>query len=1108
MKLFKTGALYLLMILFSGCIPTETKVQLFKKINAEQSGINFVNQLEFRQNFNIYTYRNFYNGGGVGLADINNDGLIDIYFTSNMGDNRLYLNKGNLEFEDITQKAGVAGTRAWSTGVSMADVNGDGFVDIYVSNAGIAKDDDQQNELFINNGDLTFSEEAVKFGLADTGLSIHASFFDYDRDGDLDMYLVNNSFKAIGDFDLENNLRFERDPKGGDRLYRNDDGYFTDVSEEAGILGSIIAFGLGVTVSDINRDGWLDIYISNDFFERDYLYINNGDGTFSEELEQQMRSISAASMGADIADINNDGWMEIFVTEMLPENDARLKTVTTFENWQNYQEKLQNDYYHQFTRNMLHLNNGNGTFSEIGRLAGVEATDWSWGALIADFNNDAKRDIFVSNGVLRDLTNQDYLQYIANPRTVKSIVTRNNVNFKHLIDTIPSNRVPNYMFKNSGNLHFQNMAEIWGLNEPTHSNGSAYGDLDNDGDLDIVLNNLNMTSAIYQNHSQELLSSRNSIQVHLMGENQNTQGVGAKVKVKAAGQAIYAEQIPVRGFQSSVDPRVHIGLDTVTVIDSLTVEWPDGRKNILTDIKTNQILKIEQANAHNKIKRGDHHQKADKKVFTKVDIREFGIGFTHTENSFNEFKRNKLLFHMNSTEGPVVCVGDVNRDERNDFYIGGAKGQSGALYIQNKAGTFSNMNAKVFRLHADSEDTDCTFFDADGNGTADLYVASGGVEFSAASSALRDRLYLNLGDATFTLPDQKLPGGSFTPTSTVEPADFDNDGDIDLFVGSQFQLFKYGYPADGFLLENDGEGRFLDVTTQIAPELSELGLITDAKWVYLNDNSLPYLLIAGKWMSLKLFRNKGGKLKDVTEKSGLSNYKGWWNALEAADFNNDGMTDFAVGNMGLNSRFKASEEKPLRMYVGDFDYNGSIEQVITRFEGDEAYTLALRHNLLEALPSLKSKYPTYDSFKNQTIRDIFEEDELEDAILLEINHLEHAVFMNSGDGTFEFQKMPLEAQFTPVYGIVSGDFDNDSYMDLLTAGNLYSVKPELGPYDAGMGSFLRGSEKGTFSIVPLNSSGFVLRKQIRDLEVIQIDSVSYILTANNDDRPNLFRINN
>ena len=587
--------LLLLFIVFGACQDersSSSSAAQFQVLSPSQSGVSFENKLEFRRDFNIYTYRNFYNGGGVGIGDVNNDGFVDIYFTANMSPNKLYLNNGDLTFSDITESAGVAGTRSWSTGVSMVDINGDGWLDIYVCNSGDIEGDNKQNELFINQKDGTFTEEAEEYGLADRGYSTHAAFFDYDKDGDLDLYLLNNSFQAIGSFNLRKNERPVRNEEGGDKLFRNDGGGYVDVSETAGIYGSVIGFGLGVTVGDIDLDGWQDIYVSNDFFERDYIYMNNGDGTFRENLESQMKSISGASMGADMADINNDGYPEIYVTDTLPEPNERLKTKTTFENWDRYQYNLDNGYYHQFTRNMLHLNNGNESFSEIGRLSGVEATDWSWGALICDFDNDGMKDLFIANGIYQDLTDQDYINYISTEEMAKAVITQEGVDFQTLVNVIPSNRIPNYIYRNAGNLDFEDVTTEWGLDAPSHSNGSAYADLDNDGDQDLIINNVNQVASIYLNQSEKLHSDRGFLRVQLKGPGKNTQAIGTKVSLYQGSEVMFQEQMPIRGFQSSVDPRLLFGLGE-NEIDSLVVQWPDFTKTTITDLNRGQDLLVD-----------------------------------------------------------------------------------------------------------------------------------------------------------------------------------------------------------------------------------------------------------------------------------------------------------------------------------------------------------------------------------------------------------------------------------------------------------------------------------------------------------------------------------
>jgi len=1089
-------------LLISACTSTPQQQTLFTEVDSDHTGIEFANNLAFDQKFNIYTYRNFYNGGGVALGDINNDGLIDIYFTSNQAQNKLYLNKGDFTFEDITEKAGVAGTKAWSTGVSMADVNGDGWLDIYVCNSGDVKGDNKENELFINNGDLSFSERAKEYGVADRGFTTHAAFIDYDKDNDLDLYILNNSYQAIGSFNLRKNERPKRDSLGGDKLLRNDQGHFTDVSEAAGIYGSVIGFGLGVTVGDINKDGWSDIYISNDFFERDYLYLNNGNGTFRETLTDEMKSISGASMGADLADINNDTYPDIFVTEMLPANNARIKTVTTFENWDRYQYNLSNGYYHQFTRNMLQLNNGNNTFSEIGRLCGVEATDWSWGALMFDMDNDGLKDIFVANGIYQDLTNQDYLQYVSNEEVVRSIISENNVDYKKLVELIPSTPVPNFAFHNEGNLSFKNSAHEWGLGKPGFSNGSAYGDIDNDGDLDLVINNVNSKASIIRNETNVLKSEHRFLKFVLEGLGGNTSAWGTSITINHNDQLFYIEQMPNRGFESSMDPRPNVGLGKIDTVDQIVVRWPDGKETRLTQVPTNQILKLKQSEG--KDPEPSIVAKANPIFETTTSL---PINYSHVESQFVDFDRDKLVFHMLSTEGPRITKGDVNGDGKDDFYIGGAKDIAGALFIQTGNGSFQLKEQPVFVNDKASEDTQSVFFDADNDGDPDLYVCSGSNEFSTSSIALADRLYINDGKGNFTKSQQILPTFNFESTSTVKPYDFDQDGDLDLFVGVRSHPFLYGLPMNGYILSNDGKGIFTNVTDSVAPGLLGVGMITDAVWADVNGDTFTDLLVVGEYMPVKVFIQQAGKLVDKTDVCKLEKSNGWWNTIKAADLDRDGDLDFVVGNHGLNSRFKASFDKPVSMYINDFDKNGTVEQIVCTFNGDKSYPLTLRHDLTVQIPSLKKKFLKYESFKDQTITDIFTPQEMEKAMKLEVYELSSSILINDGQGGLSLKPLPIEAQFSMTYAIAVEDFDHDGNLDLVLGGNLYSVKPEVGRYDASYGTFLKGDGKGNFVSVPSGKSGLFLDGEVRDLTTIEVGGQKYLLAARNKDTMVSLKVN-
>lgn len=1068
---------------------------LFERVLSSETGIFFSNSLKFDNAFNIYTYRNFYNGGGVSLGDINNDGLLDIYLTANQVSNKLYLNKGNWVFEDITESSQTSGGKAWSTGVTMVDVNADGFLDIYVCNSGDVKGDNKQNELFINNGDLTFTESAESYGLADRGFTTHAAFFDYDRDGDLDAYILNNSYQSIGSFNLKKNERPNRDSLGGDKLMRNDNGKFVDVSESAGIYGSVIGFGLGVTLGDVNKDGWLDIFVSNDFFERDYLYVNQKDGTFRELLTEYMSSISGASMGADIADVNNDGWPDIFVTEMLPFDHGRLKSVTTFEDWNRYQYNISNDYYHQFTRNMLQLNNQGTSFSEIGRLAGIEATDWSWGALFADFDNDGMRDIFVSNGIKQDLTDQDFLQYASSEEFVKSVVKTEGVDYGELVRIIPSKAVANQMFRNKGEGVFENIGDFWGFNEPSFSNGAAYGDLDNDGDLDLVVNNVDQPAFLYRNNTDTNVAR--FLRLRLEGLRGNTRAIGARVEVTASVGHICAEQIMSKGFQSSVDATVHVGVGSDTVISLVEVHWPSGRVSRLQNVRSNQLLYLREMDAT-----GPEQDLLKSDLITFLKQREASFE-PHVENPFNDFDRDRLLYHMVSNEGPKVCVGDVNGDGSDDMYVGGAKGYSGTLYVSQPNGEFFQQK-NPFNHHKASEDCGCTFFDADGDADLDLYVTSGGYELPRASSALADRLYIN-SRGSFVASELILPTPDLESTSAVAAADFDRDGDMDLFVGVRLEPFQYGVPTNGYLLENDGRGKFREVSQQRAPVLKGMGMVTDALWSDYDRDGDPDLLVVGEWLGIRLFTNNKGQFTEVSGSMGLTDTEGWWNKVIAHDLDGDGDEDYVVGNHGLNSRFKASKEKPVTMWVNDFDQNGTVEQIICRWWGDTQYPMALRHDLLSQLPGLKKKYLKYSSYKDQRMEDIFTADQLKRSLKWEAKELRTSVLWNEG-GKMRLDPLPLEAQYAPMYGLAAGDFTGDGKADIVVGGNQYRAKPEVGRYDASYGALFAGDGQGGFKFVKSSASGLKIRGEVRSIVPLRVQGKPHLLFALNNDVPRLYEI--
>ena len=1103
-KYWSGVVLLLISVLVNSCDSGRSdlsSIPLFTILDAKHTHIDFINNVEYTEEYNTYTYRNFYNGAGVGLGDFNNDGFQDIYFCSNQTGNKLYLNRGNFAFEDITEKSGVACSGSWSTGVSVADVNGDGLIDIYVCKSGKPGGSNRSNQLFINNGDLTFTDKAKEYGLDNFGLSNHTAFLDYDRDGDLDCYLLNNSFQSVTTFDMTPGQRQIPDTLGGNKLFRNDDGKFVNVTRNAGIYSSKIGFGLGVNVGDFNRDGWPDIYVSNDFFERDYLYINNRNGTFTESLEEQMTEISQGAMGADVADINNDAWPEIYATEMTPEDNARLKTKALFDTWDTYQLKLNSGYYHQFARNVLQLNNKNNSFSEIGRFSGVSTTDWSWGALIMDLDNDGWKDIFVANGIYKDLLDRDFLDIYSNPSIMRSMIKTEESAILRLIEMIPSVRIPNYAFHNNGDLTFTNLSDSWGLNTPSFSNGAAYGDLDNDGDLDLVVNNVNMPPFICRNEASDILKV-NYLNVSLKGERQNTFATGASITLYFDGELNYQELIPTRGFQSSVDNRLHFGLGKTELIDSLIVQWPDGKCNTLYNVSANQFLTLYEKDSSDKCL--NIQKEGYPTIFKKIE-KINGLDFKHTENDFVDFERDRLIFGMLSNQGPHIAAGDANNDNLEDLYICGAKDSPGALYIQYKKGYFRKTNEELFEADRTSEDTDCVFFDADNDGDTDLYVASGGNEFPSSSSALLDRLYLNDGTGKFSKSPQMLPVAEYINTSCVQPEDFDNDGDIDLFVGSRLRPFAYGLPANGYLLTNDGNGIFTDVTGKIAPQLNSIGMITDMVWADIDNDKDKDMVIVGDWMPVKVLVNEQGHFKDQSEKFNLLNTEGWWNVIEAKDINNDGRIDFLLGNQGLNSFFKASIEKPATMFVNDFDLNGTIEQIICTYNGDKSFPVVIKDDLERQIRSLAKKYAKYEDYKDQTIEDIFPAEVLNRSIKLEARFMKSSIMMNSSNGTFKLIPLPAEAQFSPVYAIEADDFNNDGICDILIGGNQYRAKPQTGIYGASYGLLIIGDNEGEWHSVAPAESGILTRGEIRDLKLLKIDGNQIIVVARNNDNLQFYK---
>jgi len=1081
------------------CERRETPPTLFELLPPASTGVTFRNDVPERADFNILNYLYYYNGGGVAAGDIDGDGLPDLYFTSNLGSNRLYLNKGNYRFEDITEQAGVKGPPGWTSGVTMADVNGDGRTDIYVSAVSYLAMKGR-NVLYINNGDRTFTDRTAEYGLEHVGYSTQAAFFDYDGDGDLDTYLLNSSAHTERGVSSKPQ-REARHPRAGDRLFRNDGRRFVDVSEKAGIYGGVEGYGLGVVASDLNLDGCPDLFVANDFQENDFLYLNNCDGTFTESIGGSMGHTSRFSMGIDAADFNNDGRPDIAVLDMLPEREEILKTSANAESFNVFNLKVKAGYHPQYARNTLQLNRGGGRFSEIGYLAGVYATDWSWAALFADLDNDGYKDLFVTNGIHRRPNDLDYIDYVGNEAVQASLARGISEEDLPLLGKMPQIPLANFAYHNNGDLTFTNMAESWGLAQPGFSNGAVYVDLNNSGALDLVVNNVNAPASIYRNRAREI-GGNHYLTVLLRGSRGNTAGVGAKVILRIGGNTQMLEQMPTRGFQSSVDPRLHFGLGPATVIDSLTVIWPDRSSQVLTNVAADRILTLSQADAPDTYTYRKEPMPAP--MFEDVTDR-VALDFQHRENAFFDYNREPLMPHLLSTEGPALAVGDVNGDGLDDVYVGGAKWQSGRLFIQLEGGRFRTTSDAVFKADSLHEDVDATFFDANGDRHPDLYVVSGGNEFSGSDEPLRDRLYMNDGRGNFSRARGALPD-FFENGSCVVPGDFNGDGHVDLFVGSRVVSRAYGLIPRSHLLQNDGTGRFSDVTLEKAAALSDAGMVSSAAWTDYDSDGKLDLVVVGEWMPVRVFRQENGRFVDRTAESGLAGTNGWWNTVLAADLNGDGFHDFVLGNLGLNSYIRASREKPARLYVHDFFQNGSLEQILTFYKNGVSYPIAGRDELVRQMPQLRSKYGTYSSFGASRVEDLFPPRELTQAQVREARVFASSIALNNGKGAFSLQPLPVEAQFAPIYAVLAEDFDRDGHTDLLVAGNFYGVTPVRGRYDASYGLLLRGNGSGRFMSVDMEKSGLAIEGEVRKFGLLrQAGGDKLIVAARNNDKVQVLR---
>lgn len=1084
---------------------------LFQKIASDQSGIHFNNKVVENDSINPLDLEFLYNGGGVAVGDFNNDGLSDLYFTASTTSNKLYLNNGELKFTDITDSARVTGEGGWSNSASVVDINNDGLQDIYVCTTIKTDPAQRKNLLYINQGlnaakVPVFKEMAADYGLADTSFSVHAAFFDYDNDGDLDMYLLTTRLarRSAASF---NSKRVETDSSDVDKLFRNDwsnelkHPVFTDVSKQAGIIEP--GFGLGVAIADINKDGYKDVYVTNDFYGSDLLYINNKNGTFSDKIKTSIKHTSQNAMGNDIADINNDGLADIFSVDMNPEDNFRKKKNMNSNNYYIYQNMLFENLELQYVRNTLQLNMGpalgdndsvgDPVFSDISFYTNTAETDWSWNPSIADFDNDGNRDLLVTNGYPRDVTDHDFISY-----RNKAI---NLAGKQQLIDEMPQIKVANYAFKNSGGLHFENATKAWGLDEPSFSNGAVYVDLDNDGDLDYVVNNINEEAFLYKNNTDK--QHKNYLQISFKGDNKNIGGIGAWAEVYYnKGKLQVYENSPYRGYLSCVDTRAYFGFDTVSVIDSVVIRWPGNKKQVLVNVKTNQLLSVDIKNA-TLPDAWNLPSVSPNALFTDI-TRNSSINYQHQEIDYIDFDKEKLIPHKLSQFGPGLAAADIDGNGLDDIYVGGSGELPGHFFLQQTNGKFITTPLP-FLTGADArrpEQLGILFFDADGDGDQDLYCASGSNEYPADTKNYQDQFYTNDGKGHFTYDTLALPL-NYTSKSCVKAVDYDNDGDLDLFVGGRCLPGKYPLAVSSFIYRNDsknGSPQFTDITSDVAPGLKNIGMVCDATWTDFDNDGATDLVLLGEWMPISFFKNVKGRFQNVTEQSGLAKELGWWTSITAGDFDNDGDIDYVAGNLGQNSFFRASAEYPVNIYTKDFDNNGTLDGIVTVFLKDQQgvkkeYTALNRDDIVNQLPALKKTFLTYKQFADAGIEQLFTAEQMKGATKLRATNFHSCYLQNKGNGKFELKPLPAMAQLAPLNGMVTDDFNNDGNLDIAVSGNDYGNEVTNGRYDAMNGLVLQGDGQGNFSAQTILQSGLYIPGDARALIKLKGNGNAYLLAA-------------